>query len=115
MAFDVKQFLSSYSKPATGKTGGFDLDSFLLKQGITKNTNLEDSQSMYKFAEAKGLTPPEPIKPLNVLKRVGGILNVGTAATSGFTSGILKGENPLGSAYSAVKKKLIRRRNKRIL
>lgn len=106
MAFDVKQFLSSYGKPATGTGGGFDLDSFLLKQGIVKNANLEDSQSMYKFAEAKGLTPPEPMKPLNVLKRVGGILNVGTAATSGFTSGLLKGENPLSSAYSSASESL---------
>lgn len=104
MAFDVKQFLDSQNTKTANSTGGFNVDSFLAKAGVVKNPTLNDSTSMYKFAESQGLNPPQPTTPVNALKRVAGVLNVGTAFTSGAAKGILTGKNPVTEALSSAKK-----------
>jgi hypothetical protein len=102
MAFDVNKFVSDYTKKSKG---GFNVDEFLMKQGIVKNESLKTSDGLYTFAKSQGLNPPEPSKPLAALRRAGGILNVGTAFTSGAVKGALTpGKSALGEGLSSAKK-----------
>jgi hypothetical protein len=95
--FNVTEFLAKEK----GKSTAFDANAFLVSQGI-KKPDLSTPEGMELAIRAAGLNPPAQTTPLSALKRTAGILNVGTAATSGFTKGLLTGKNPLTTAKESI-------------
>lgn len=87
MAFDINKFVQS--NVASSGNGGFDLNKFLVSQGITPKNLLETPEGLEQFAIAKGVEPPKQKKTLSALRKAIGVLNVGTAFSAGALRGAL--------------------------
>ena len=110
--FNPKDYLSglkTYSKPEAGAiSGGSDLSSqdrmsYLIQQGRIK-PDLSTTEGKELAIKAAGYKPPTPATHTSALSRVAGVLNVGTAATSGFVKGALTGQNPFRTAGESISK-----------
>ncbi len=121
MAFNVEEFVQKKQKAKAGgfdigafvqartqgvkKAGGFDVNEFLKEKGVKLKTDLDTSEGLEELAKQEGLEPPAKEKIFNALRKVGGVLNVGTAFTSGLVKGALDEKtSALGEAFSRVGK-----------
>lgn len=110
--FNPKEYLSglkTYTPPTTSSAGvklsPDDRMLALVAKGRIK-PDLSTTEGKELAIRAAGYKPPVPANNVSALSRVAGILNVGTAATSGFVKGALTGQNPFRTAGESISKSL---------